>query len=150
MLSLKPMNQGSVFQLLYVSKSNHPVTLEFMNQILEVSQRRNPQDNLTGFLTARDGFFLQLLEGPEANVRACYERIEKDPRHTDLKILGEITSSARLFPNWSMGHVPTEKVTTSSKDLLYILEMARQGGSYNTAENLQTILRIFAKNVQSL
>ena len=54
-------------------------------------------------LVATDSRFYQVIEGPDRAIDALYKRIEKDPRHTDVKLLlAESGRMERLCPNWSM------------------------------------------------
>jgi hypothetical protein len=52
-----------------------------------------------------EDWFVQLLEGEEADVRATFGRIAVDPRHDEVEILFDSTTSARRFPEWSMAFV---------------------------------------------
>ena len=57
-------------------------------------------------LVATDSKFYQLIEGPDRAIDALYKRIEKDPRHTNVKQLhAESGQLDRLCPNWSMLNV---------------------------------------------
>jgi hypothetical protein len=142
------MSELAVFHLLYVSRATQEISQSLMGQILDSALRRNPMDRITGFLTARDSYFLQLIEGPEDKVRALFEKIKKDFRHSHVRILGESYSEQRIFPDWSMGCVPIEKVASSSEDLLEVFVLASENGKFDSPESLQTILRLFSKNVR--
>lgn len=52
-----------------------------------------------------EDWFVQLLEGDEADVRSTFDRIAVDPRHEDVELLTEKTVASRQFPDWSMGFV---------------------------------------------
>lgn len=58
-------------------------------------------------LLAENGRYVQLLEGPEDEVRGLMARIAEDPRHEHVRILAEEAVTARRFPDWAMarGHV---------------------------------------------
>jgi hypothetical protein len=95
----------SVYRLLFVSTVSLqasrvlPSTVE---DILFESLPRNARDKITGLLLC-DGFsFFQVIEGARAKVEACYARIERDARHTDvtLRLRGRV--ARRMFPRWSM------------------------------------------------
>ena len=58
--------------------------------------------SVTGMLLYRDGRFLQLLEGAEAEVRTLFAAIVADPRHHDLVVLRERHRVLRQFPTWTM------------------------------------------------
>ncbi len=61
--------------IVYTSKAKAPIDSAMIDDILKVARVSNARDGLTGFLIARDGYFLQLLEGNEDMVRNCYARI---------------------------------------------------------------------------
>ena len=56
-----------------------------------------------GVLVAHDGWFLHVLEGPEAAVREVFAGIQRDPRHAEVVKLGEEPTETRLFGRWSLG-----------------------------------------------
>lgn len=70
--------------------------------VLEASRRNNARLGVTGMLLYRGGNFLQVLEGEQDAVRALYERIRKDPRHSGcIQFLWQ-PSERRMFPAWTM------------------------------------------------
>jgi len=64
---------------------------------------RNRQNQITGALIHDDLWFVQTLEGDPRAVKETFERIAKDPRHANVKIICKAQVSARLFGEWSMG-----------------------------------------------
>ena len=52
-----------------------------------------------------DNWFAQTLEGPEATVRALFERIRRDPRHDTVEVRGEGLVAERVFARWAMARV---------------------------------------------
>ena len=46
---------------------------------------------------------MQLVEGVESTVDALYKKIEKDRRHTEVKLLLKEPITHRNFSNWTMG-----------------------------------------------
>lgn len=81
-----------------------------LEDILEKSRRNNRAANITGVLLFHDGNFLQVLEGDNKSVLACYERIGKDTRHRSCFILQSEYKSARTFADWDMAYVPFSKL----------------------------------------
>ena len=73
--------------------------------LLAVSKRNNARVGVTGALLFNGGAFAQVLEGSRAAVEATFERIQRDPRHSDVAVLQCEPVAARGFPNWSMGFV---------------------------------------------
>ena len=76
---------------------------EALRSILAKSIQNNRWVDVTGFLVAGEGRFLQLLEGPTDSVQATYERIARDPRHADLAVIASGPADRRLFRDWNMG-----------------------------------------------
>lgn len=52
---------------------------------------------------ADNGYFIQMLEGGQREVRALYEKIKRDKRHHTILTLGEGEIDARMFSEWAMG-----------------------------------------------
>ena len=90
-------------RLIYVSAAVDAMTPDVLAQILEASRRNNPKAGITGMLLYIDGGFLQLLEGPEEAVHATYDRICRDRRHDEPRVLLDRAAEGRLFPDWTMG-----------------------------------------------
>jgi hypothetical protein len=92
---------------IYISQAvgNAGSSLLSVAEILGVSERNNRRDHLTGVLLAHDGWFLQALEGARIDIDRLLTRLHKDPRHTDIRMLGFETIEQRAFPAWSMGQI---------------------------------------------
>ncbi len=91
------------YQLLYISAANHDFTEDELGQLLALARERNQECGVTGMLIYHEGSFIQALEGERNDVEAVYEKIGRDPRHSETRILfrGEIPH--RDFASWSMG-----------------------------------------------
>jgi hypothetical protein len=74
-----------------------------LNAILDVSNRNNARDGITGALLFDTLWFIQILEGERAAVSATLHRIMGDERHTDVVIMDARPADARLFGRWWMG-----------------------------------------------
>ena len=72
-------------------------------QLLAQSRATNTAHGLTGLLVHRQGRFLQLIEGEEADVRERMAAILADDRHGRIAILMEERIAERQFPDWTMG-----------------------------------------------
>lgn len=95
-------------QLIYVSRwtddTRRDVPLA-LQQIVGASIQNNRMADITGFLLAQDGMFLQLLEGPVSAVRTAFSRISADTRHAGVGIISDAPAPARLFKQWNMAGV---------------------------------------------
>jgi hypothetical protein len=89
-------------RMTYVSLSLvEPYSADVM-AIARSSLRCNREMGVTGALYYDDAQFFQVLEGEEAAVRSLYDRIRRDPRHTDVTVLSDGPAAERLFPDWAM------------------------------------------------
>ena len=68
-----------------------------IHDILIESVANNRRDDLTGALIHDDKWFAQALEGPEPMVSATFERILRDPRHADVRLIKMQPVAARRF-----------------------------------------------------
>jgi len=75
-----------------------------MRQIMELSEKKNRDADITGMLTydAESKQVAQILEGSREAVLKLYAHIEKDPRHTDLKVDALEVVSNRIFNELQM------------------------------------------------
>jgi len=94
-----------LFRLIYHSRQTPMVLGDLdahVHAIIERSIPNNQRFMLTGLLIVVQGFFLQVLEGPEAAVRGAYCRIVDDPRHDQIAIISGEQAQTRLFGQWNM------------------------------------------------
>ena len=93
-----------MIQVVYASRSAVPQgdQLTMLGAIQAVSYRRNAERSITGFLINDGQLFYQALEGPSSGVAALLDRIREDPRHSDMRVLGESSIQVRGFAEWSM------------------------------------------------
>ncbi len=73
-----------------------------LKDIAATSMSHNTQEGITGVLFYDHGRFLQALEGEEHKIRRMVGKIEKDPRHRDIRILVDEEIKERSFAGWSM------------------------------------------------
>jgi hypothetical protein len=93
-----------LFHLIYFSRATEKMGPTGLDDILEVARERNAKCGITGLLLFEGGFFLQILEGPEAEVQALYKSIRKDQRHCEVFTICEYPVGKRHFDKWSMAH----------------------------------------------
>ena len=91
-----------MISLIYVSSSVKLLNDQELLDILKVSRQKNEKFDITGILLYKGGNFMQVLEGPEAQVEQLYETIKKDPRHKNVNIISRETIQKRQFPSWEM------------------------------------------------
>jgi hypothetical protein len=83
--------------LAYRSQSVSPMSDAELQLLLQKAQARNHAEGLTGLLIYDQGRFFQWLEGPSASLARVWNSIRSDPRHTQIEVLGNQSTSVRVF-----------------------------------------------------
>ena len=94
-----------------------------LERLLAQSRAWNSAHALTGVLLHSHGSIMQVLEGPETEVRAIFARISRDRRHANLLKLADGPIAHRQFARWSMGFRAVE--SSSFKQLQGYLDPAQ-------------------------
>ncbi len=95
--------QETVHQLVYISAAKKEFSESELALLLVKARANNDGLDVTGMLLYHEGSFIQALEGPKAAVEQLYERIGKDPRHVETRVLYRGERAEREFEGWSMG-----------------------------------------------
>lgn len=104
--------------LSYCSHAPSPVGQAELDRILEASQRNNQRDDITGLLTFSGEVFVQFLEGPPEALRRLMDRLQRDPRHSDIIILSEGSDHERILEGWDMELVTRQEAHQVLRDAL--------------------------------
>ena len=99
----------TLFRILYCSR-NRTETLkanrtEDLDKIFLTARSNNRRREVTGALLYSSGYFAQVLEGPQTEIEQVFEKIQRDPRHSDVTVLECAGIANRDFPEWSMARV---------------------------------------------
>lgn len=100
----------NIVRLTYASHLKHKLGHKALEKISEESRRNNKKLGVTGALCSSPRGFLQILEGPAAAVNDLYNRIVRDPRHTQVTLLEYTRVPFREFENWSMAYIHTDEI----------------------------------------
>src|SRR5512140_1727961 len=87
---------------MYSSQAADSLAAPELEGMLAESRIRNKAHGISGVLVFVDGAFLQILEGEKDDVLELMARIERDPRHHDIKVFSEEEVDERAFSSWSM------------------------------------------------
>jgi hypothetical protein len=90
------------YQLVYLSRASHRFSQRDLTDLLAQSRKDNFEVGITGLLLYAEGHFMQLLEGAKDAIESLMERIKRDPRHRDVRVLEEGPVAQRQFSEWSM------------------------------------------------
>jgi hypothetical protein len=90
-----------------------------VDRIIEWSQRRNVEREITGVLVFGSGIFFQWIEGPPAEVEKLIASLHGDSRHFDIVPLDRsVEKRVRLYPNWEMERVGADDIRAVLQDAL--------------------------------
>lgn len=94
--------------LLYISTASQGMDKQTLSHILDVSIKHNAQNDITGILLYRNQKFMQLLEGECQTIKALYDKITSDNRHSNCQLLHSFPIKKRNIDTWSMGFLLIE------------------------------------------
>jgi len=94
-----------IFQLIYSSWAAPYLAMADLARMLAESRIRNQARGITGVLIFVDGVFFQILEGEKDVVIDLMESIQRDTRHSGVKVYRERETDERAFASWSMAYL---------------------------------------------
>jgi hypothetical protein len=97
----------TTLQIIYASAATKAQSGTELKTLLQRARENNAKVGVSGILVYHEGSFLQVLEGPENHVSEIFDKIGRDPRHTQIKLLFRDAVSEGEFRDWSMGFVDT-------------------------------------------
>lgn len=92
----------SLYSILYVSRANQVFDADARQQLMQEAQVFNRANGISGCLLYKGHCFMQLLEGPVEPLTALLERIQRDRRHRDLRVVAKGNIRRRAFTDWGM------------------------------------------------
>ena len=114
-----------------------------LSRILRDARAKNAGLGVTGALMLYDGWFAQVLEGPQAAVSGLFDRIKSDSRHSGVVVLQSGPAEKRAFDRWAMAlvgeHGEPDIPLMASKDGVVA------GGAWRTNEAQEDLLAILRK-----
>ncbi|KJF15739.1 BLUF domain-containing protein [Acidithrix ferrooxidans] len=136
-------------RLIYCSQATHGLLPEELVSLLEIARRNNKQRGLSGMLLYSSQSFLQLIEGNEVQLEVTYRAIQRDKRHTNLRLLINHAVSERMFPDWTMGFedVNDEQLALELEGFTPAIEYPLVNSNLVTNSVIaETLLRLYSKN----
>ena len=90
-------------RIIYISQAINPFSKRDLLDLLHESRAYNSIDSIYGFLFYKNGFFFQVIEGKTQLINDLFDRIKKDKRHFNIKLISNTLIKNYLFDKWSMG-----------------------------------------------
>jgi len=100
------------YTLCYVSSAKNSLSNLDLEHLFRVNKRNNTDLNITGVLVYNYGNFLQILEGDKHEITMLFEKINQDPRHSNIIKLIDTTIEERIFDGYNSGFVIVENSKT--------------------------------------
>ena len=124
--------------LLFVSR----VTIDHARREQEIAaiaasaRVNNAKEGITGGLVRSSNAFAQLIEGSNAAIDDMMRRIERDPRHCDIRVLRVSPRTSRRLSSWSMAYNGEWQFTTRHIDPLFVPGMPDESEKIDRLERL--------------
>lgn len=97
------------YRIIYLSTANGAPEQEELEALMQKARTNNNRDGITGLVAYHDYTFIQVLEGPKEQVKACFDRIRQSDLHRNIVVAHEAESETRLFDRYAMAFVPSAK-----------------------------------------
>lgn len=114
----------SLWAYCYISEANIAVEHEDLRAILDTAQDFNRRRDITGCLIYDQGHFAQVLEGGQQELDALMQRIIRDPRHRNVRIVWSGPVERRMFEQWSMAAFNLDR--PAAGDSVSIMELRQE------------------------
>ena len=149
-VDLLNMPGSDLISLIYVSSSTQSLDDSEISGILAKSRQNNAALGITGMLLYREGNFMQVLEGPEGNVRSLMQTVECDPRHRGLIVLMQKPLKDRQFADWTMAfrNLDTLPPEESEGYSSFMNNSLLDGQFRNEPSSCYRLLLAFKKNIR--
>ncbi len=131
-------NQQDLVELKYFSEISKVLNISNLSEIIDAAVVSNKSKGITGILFFDYGYFGQILEGQRTKVEETFERIKRDNRHQNIKLLGLSKIDHRRFPDWAMRLFNAEEFAEQFSQFSEILQDLNEVDidTYRTIKNL--------------
>ena len=97
-------------QVIYISQATRDLSDEEIRRLVDVAAANNRVRQITGALLYLESSFIQVLEGEAEAIANLLDKLRRDTRHENLRLLSDIEIAERQFEDWSMGLIESSKV----------------------------------------
>lgn len=132
--------------LVYTSTQTRPITDSELAQILAVGREKNTRLGVTGVLAHKGDNCIGIIEGEDDVVRARFEQVRIDPRHTNVRVLLDEPITRRSFPDWSMAFQPLDPLMEEIPGFRDLFSAARVAEPERGASRARALLEWFDKH----
>ena len=116
------MSQSPLVAISYISKATQDMGVLALMRLTDQAAQLNQKLDLSGVLFYENQHFGQILEGPRAEVIKIWEKIQRDPRHQQVRLLKMEDIKERSFPAWSMRFFLAKEIVAKMPSLTGVLD----------------------------
>ncbi|MBU3586524.1 BLUF domain-containing protein [Polynucleobacter sp. 78F-HAINBA] len=116
------MSQPPLISVSYISKATQDMGVLALMRLTDQAAQLNQKLGLSGVLFYENQHFGQILEGPRAEVTKIWEKIQRDPRHHQVRLLNMKEIEERSFPAWSMRFFLAKEIIAKMPNLTGVLD----------------------------
>lgn len=100
--------EESLYEIFYCSVLAQDLPPATVGAIVTQARVRNAQHRITGLLVFDGMRFCQHFEGPREAVETLMRRIDRDSRHTDVRVVYQGALATRRYTGFGMGLAESE------------------------------------------
>ena len=116
------MSQPPLISVSYISKATQDMGVLALMRLTDQAAQLNQKLGLSGVLFYENQHFGQTLEGSREEVIKIWEKIQRDPRHHQVRLLKLEEIKERSFPAWSMRFFLAKEIIAKMPNLTGILD----------------------------
>lgn len=111
-----------LIELTYVSEPAQKMSFLGLMRLLYHSYANNQALGITGALIYENNKFGQVIEGSEKDIEALWQKIQKDSRHKNVRLIEEKLISERSFSKWTMVFQGNEEIAKTIPEVSAAIE----------------------------
>jgi hypothetical protein len=122
-----------------VARKNGAVIPIGLADIFSAARKKNALLQVTGLLSYRGGYYIQVIEGDNETIDKLFSQIKSDRRHEQVTVLLDFEITQRCFQEWNM-----KLVGSINKDASFLKFMTQHSEKIRSLDNTQEqLLEIF-------
>lgn len=103
-----PRPMSAVHEILYCSVLSPGQSAGIVGRIVSQARARNARHHITGLLVFDGIRFCHHVEGSHDDIAGLMQRIARDPRHQDVRVVYEGSRSQRRYQRFDLGFAQSE------------------------------------------
>ena len=113
---------SQLIELTYVSEPAQSMSFLGLMRLLYHSYSNNQALGITGALIYENNKFGQVIEGLEKDIEALWQKIQKDSRHKNVRLIEFKRISERSFSKWTMVFQGNEEIAKTLPEVSVAIE----------------------------